>query len=132
MPLSVRCVRFVSTDETETPSMLTHRLLCLSRLLVVFVCVRRQVLPFVLRREKGEVLAELPPKIITEMVCDLTPEQRRLHSMWERGGKSKEIAHARKPLAVTGCKSNPITQFDWLIPTGFRPCSLYYTLTLSR
>lgn len=48
-----------------------------------------QVLPFVLRREKREVLADLPPKIITEIVCDLTPEQRRLHKTWERGGKDR-------------------------------------------
>lgn len=46
------------------------------------------MLPFVLRRQKSEVLADLPPKIITEMLCDLTPEQRRLHSLWERGGTS--------------------------------------------
>ncbi|CAM9115468.1 unnamed protein product [Laminaria digitata] len=48
--------------------------------------LHKQVLPFVLRREKTEVLADLPPKIITEIVCDLTPEQRRLHKTWERGG----------------------------------------------
>ena len=46
------------------------------------------MLPFVLRREKREVLADLPPKIITEIVCDLTPEPRRLHKTWERGGKN--------------------------------------------
>ncbi len=54
------------------------------------------MLPFVLRREKTEVLADLPPKIITEMVCDLTPEQRRLHSMWERGGKCFDYARDRR------------------------------------
>lgn len=46
-----------------------------------------QVLPFVLRREKAEVLADLPPKIITDILCDLTPAQRMLHRMWERGGE---------------------------------------------
>lgn len=49
--------------------------------------LHRQVLPFVLRREKVEVLADLPPKIVTDLLCDLTPEQRRLHEMWERGGE---------------------------------------------
>ena len=48
--------------------------------------LHKQVLPFVLRREKSEVLADLPPKIITDILCDLTPEQRRLHELWERGG----------------------------------------------
>lgn len=48
-----------------------------------------QVLPFILRREKREVLADLPPKIITEIMCDLTPEQRRLHKTWERGGMNR-------------------------------------------
>ena len=51
--------------------------------------ISEQVLPFVLRREKREVLADLPPKIITEIVCDLTPEQRRLHKTWERGGENR-------------------------------------------
>ncbi|CAB1096075.1 unnamed protein product [Ectocarpus sp. CCAP 1310/34] len=52
------------------------------------------VLPFVLRREKSEVLADLPSKIITEMVCDLTPEQRRLHNIWARGGDGGRVLAA--------------------------------------
>lgn len=63
--------------------------LCVCARCVFPIC---QVLPFVLRREKSEVLADLPPKIITEMVCDLTPEQRRLHNMWERGGEQGDRA----------------------------------------
>jgi superfamily II DNA or RNA helicase len=41
--------------------------------------LHRLVLPFVLRREKSRVLAELPPKIITDVACDMSPEQRELH-----------------------------------------------------
>ncbi|CAM9956577.1 unnamed protein product, partial [Sphacelaria rigidula] len=54
--------------------------------------LHHQVLPFVLRREKTEVLADLPPKIITEIMCNLTPTQRRLHNIWERGAGGNVLA----------------------------------------
>ncbi|KNE58743.1 hypothetical protein AMAG_04297 [Allomyces macrogynus ATCC 38327] len=41
--------------------------------------LHRQVLPFLLRRLKEDVLHDLPPKIIQDHYCDLTPLQRRLY-----------------------------------------------------
>ena len=41
--------------------------------------LHRQVLPFVLRRMKEEVLHDLPPKIIQDYYCDLSPLQQRLY-----------------------------------------------------
>ena len=41
--------------------------------------LHRQVLPFILRRTKEQVLAELPPKIIEDHICELHPLQRRLY-----------------------------------------------------
>ena len=37
--------------------------------------LRRQVLPFILRRLKEDVLHDLPPKIIQDYYCDLSPLQ---------------------------------------------------------
>ena len=39
--------------------------------------LHKQVLPFVLRRTKEEVLSDLPPKIIQDYYCDLSPLQVR-------------------------------------------------------
>ena len=37
--------------------------------------LHRQVLPFLLRRMKEDVLQDLPPKIIQDYHCDLSPLQ---------------------------------------------------------
>jgi hypothetical protein len=42
--------------------------------------LHQQVLPFILRREKEQVLKELPPKIITVIPCDMSDVQRQLYS----------------------------------------------------
>ena len=42
--------------------------------------LHQQVLPFILRREKNQVLPELPPKIITDVPCVLSKEQEELYS----------------------------------------------------
>uniref|UniRef100_A0A7S4MQM3 Uncharacterized protein n=2 Tax=Odontella aurita TaxID=265563 RepID=A0A7S4MQM3_9STRA len=41
--------------------------------------LHQQVLPFILRREKGQVMKELPPKILTDIPCSLSPEQHNLY-----------------------------------------------------
>ncbi|KAJ8729896.1 hypothetical protein PYW07_016934 [Mythimna separata] len=41
--------------------------------------LHRQVLPFLLRRVKEDVLKELPPKITQDYYCDLSPLQKRLY-----------------------------------------------------
>lgn len=41
--------------------------------------LHQQVLPFVLRREKGQVMRELPPKIITDIPCSLSSQQEDLY-----------------------------------------------------
>jgi TATA-binding protein-associated factor len=41
--------------------------------------LHQQVLPFILRREKGDVLKQLPPKIITDVPCWLTEKQSLLY-----------------------------------------------------
>ena len=41
--------------------------------------LHQQVLPFILRREKRQVLKDLPPKIITDIPCALSKEQEDLY-----------------------------------------------------
>jgi TATA-binding protein-associated factor len=41
--------------------------------------LHRQVLPFLLRRLKEEVLHDLPPKIIQDYYCDMSPLQEKLY-----------------------------------------------------
>ena len=42
---------------------------------LVMEALHRQVLPFVLRRLKEDVLDDLPPKIIQDYYCELSPLQ---------------------------------------------------------
>lgn len=37
--------------------------------------LHKQVMPFVLRRTKAQVLQDLPPKIIQDIFCDMSPLQ---------------------------------------------------------
>ncbi|XP_068631717.1 TATA-binding protein-associated factor 172 [Battus philenor] len=46
--------------------------------------LHRQVLPFLLRRVKEDVLRELPPKITQDYYCELSPMQRRLYEHFSR------------------------------------------------
>ncbi|KAH8028369.1 hypothetical protein HPB51_016192 [Rhipicephalus microplus] len=41
--------------------------------------LHRQVLPFLLRRVKDDVLQDLPPKIIQDYYCELSPLQACIH-----------------------------------------------------
>jgi len=41
--------------------------------------LHRQVLPFILRRMKDDVLSELPPKIIQDHYCEMSAVQRKLY-----------------------------------------------------
>lgn len=45
--------------------------------------LHRQVLPFLLRRMKEDVLQDLPPKIIQDYYCILSPLQVCLKSDWK-------------------------------------------------
>uniref|UniRef100_A0AAV1U6L3 Uncharacterized protein n=1 Tax=Peronospora matthiolae TaxID=2874970 RepID=A0AAV1U6L3_9STRA len=48
---------------------------------VAIARLHQKVLPFILRRTKDEVLKELPPKIISNVLLPLSPLQQRLYSL---------------------------------------------------
>ncbi|CAK1547449.1 unnamed protein product [Leptosia nina] len=57
--------------------------------------LHRQVLPFLLRRVKEDVLRELPPKITQDYYCDLSPLQRSLYEHFSKRHMTPEMTHSR-------------------------------------
>jgi len=51
--------------------------------------LHQQVLPFVLRREKSQVIKELPPKIVTDVPCTLSEQQATLYQHLVKQSKTK-------------------------------------------
>ena len=56
--------------------------------------LHKQVMPFVLRRTKDQVLKDLPPKIIQDVFVDLTAAQRRLYDTFETSGAKEDVSKA--------------------------------------
>jgi hypothetical protein len=59
-------------------------------------------MPFVLRRTKQQVLKDLPPKIITDVYCDLTPLQRQLYEDFAATPAATSAAGALRSAAGGG------------------------------
>ncbi|KAJ1798610.1 TATA-binding protein-associated factor mot1 [Coemansia sp. RSA 2399] len=64
---------------------------------VALKALHKQVLPFLLRRMKEDVLQDLPPKIIQDYYCELSPLQRFLYTEF---AKSAVTGNLRKSLGV--------------------------------
>ena len=63
--------------------------------------LHQQVLPFVLRREKGQVVKELPPKIISDVPCALSKQQRGLYQQTlKQSGMKEALAMVDQTLAA--------------------------------
>lgn len=56
--------------------------------------LHRQVLPFLLRRIKEDVLTDLPPKITQDLLCELSPLQKRLYEDFSRVHLSSEVKNS--------------------------------------
>jgi TATA-binding protein-associated factor len=56
--------------------------------------LHKQVLPFLLRRLKEDVLHDLPPKIIQDYYCDLSEVQRALYDEFSRSRAAEEAGEA--------------------------------------
>ncbi|XP_076818589.1 TATA-binding protein-associated factor 172-like [Clavelina lepadiformis] len=57
--------------------------------LLAMEALHRQVLPFMLRRMKEDVLQDLPPKIIQDYYCDLSPLQLQLYEDFAKSRAKK-------------------------------------------
>ncbi|KAG4302539.1 hypothetical protein PCANB_001114 [Pneumocystis canis] len=57
--------------------------------------LHKQVLPFLLRRLKEDVLDDLPPKIIQDYHCDLSPIQKQLYEDFTKIQVSEVIKHLK-------------------------------------
>ncbi|KAF5203949.1 Tata-binding protein-associated factor btaf1 [Thalictrum thalictroides] len=54
--------------------------------------LHKQVMPFLLRRTKAEVLSDLPEKIIQDRYCDLSPVQLKLYEQFSSSDVKKDIS----------------------------------------
>ena len=63
--------------------------------------LHRQVNPFLLRRMKEDVLDDLPPKIIQDYSCNLTPLQLKLHDYYMKT-QSGDVTGATAAAAAAG------------------------------
>lgn len=66
--------------------------------------LHRQVLPFMLRRLKEEVLSDLPPKIIQDYYCELSDLQKKLYKEFAKKQKSvvkDEVTKEDEPMEPT-------------------------------
>lgn len=77
--------------------------------------LHRQVMPFVLRRTKGEVLQDLPPKTVQDVVCDPSELQRALY---------EDFAASKALEAVTGAVQNSLSSGSAAPPHVFQ--ALHY------
>ncbi|MBP1757422.1 MAG: helicase associated domain protein [Firmicutes bacterium] len=74
--------------------------------------LHRQIAPFILRRMKKDVLRELPDKIETRMICEMTPPQRALYDQY--------LANARQSFELEVAEN------------GFAKSQLYILALLTR
>jgi len=78
--------------------------------------LHRQVLPFLLRRLKEDVLQDLPPKIIQDYYCDLSSLQVRLYEHFSKSRLKHEfvdevIDETEKPKKKTKAPSGEKNSF---------------------
>ena len=65
--------------------------------------LHQQVLPFILRREKMQVMKELPPKTITDVPCQLSKEQLAIYErIWKVSGTKDALEIVENELREEG------------------------------
>lgn len=67
--------------------------------------LHKQVLPFLLRRLKEDVLNDLPPKIIQDYYCELSEVQKILYDDFSKSEAKTEVEGVIKHQSTTSGKS---------------------------
>ncbi|KAL9268603.1 TATA-binding protein-associated factor BTAF1-like protein [Drosera capensis] len=91
--------------------------------------LHKQVMPFLLRRTKDEVLSDLPEKIIQDRYCDLSPVQLKLYEQFSASHARKEISalvtvdesHERKEETVSGKPTHVFQAIQYLLKLCSHP-----------
>lgn len=116
--------------------------------------LHKQVMPFILRRTKGQVLQDLPPKIVTDVLCRMSSIQQRLYEDFASSQALSEVTstltqqqHAAaddsgsKPAAAAAegkaaqhvfsaliylrkLCSHPLLALDWSVPAHREACQI--------
>lgn len=68
--------------------------------------LHRQVLPFLLRRVKEDVLTDLPPKITQDLLCELSPLQERLYEDFSKTHLNSNIRECLENIETEGVSKN--------------------------
>lgn len=89
---------------------------------IAITTLHQKVLPFILRRTKDQVLKELPPKIISDVLLPLTSLQKRLYSLASTGNDAARsvkfsrttVAKLHEPKVDTKNLTNVLTNLQLL------------------
>jgi TATA-binding protein-associated factor len=77
--------------------------------------LHRQILPFIMRRTKESVLADLPKRIIQDYLCDLSPLQLHLYDdFFNTVGKDEDEGEDEGVGEVAADPKKPVHQFQKL------------------
>lgn len=72
--------------------------------------LHKQVLPFLLRRLKEDVLSDLPPKIIQDYYCELSDLQKALYDEYTQSQTQVAVSEAVKTDGKSGSGQSHVFQ----------------------
>lgn len=88
--------------------------------------LHRQVLPFLLRRLKEDVLQDLPPKILQDYYCDLSPLQMQLYEDFAKSRARKSLEDSVQGSPDKQGASPPGTSHIFQVGNGWgEKCELF-------
>lgn len=76
--------------------------------------LHRQVLPFLLRRVKEDVLKDLPPKITQDLLCELSPLQEKLYEDFSKTHLDNDLRECLENMSETESVSKKTHVFQAL------------------
>jgi TATA-binding protein-associated factor len=79
--------------------------------------LHKQVLPFLLRRLKEDVLNDLPPKIIQDYYCELSDVQKYLYDDFSRSqarGAAEDVIQSASSSSKTGGQQHVFQSLQYL------------------